>query len=91
MVILSIVQASVVEEEPVEHENDNGEVEIVTERVEKPYDGSSIDDEKLSWGLNYNELIAPMVLMIQKQDKRIKELEERINEMENIMEQTKEL
>lgn len=88
---LSMVQASVVVEEPVEHENDNGGVETVIEKVEKPYHGEIVDDEKLSWGLNYNELIAPIVLMIQKQDKRIKELEERINEMENIMEQTKEL
>ncbi len=88
---LSIVQASVVEEEPVEHENDNGEVEIVTERVEKPYDGSSIDDEKLSWGLNYNELIAPMVLMIQKQEERIKKLEEYIAKLGNPVDKTEEI
>ena len=85
---LSMVQASITQEEPVEHENDNGEVETVVERVEKPYDGSSIDDSQLSWGLNYNELIAPMVLMIQKQDKEIKELKERIAKLENTVDKT---
>lgn len=85
---LSIVQASITQEEPVEHENDNGEVETVVERVEKPYDGSSIDDSQLSWGLNYNELIAPMVLMIQKQDKEIKELKECIAKLENTVDKT---
>jgi len=85
---LSMVQASVTQEEPVEHENDNGEVETVIERVEKPYDGGSVDDSQLSWGLNYNELIAPMVLMIQKQDKEIKELKERIAKLENTADKT---
>lgn len=79
---MSIVQASVIEEKEVEIENESGEKETVTERVEKPYNGEAIDDEKLSWGLNYNELIAPIVLLLQEQNKKIKELNERIKELE---------
>ena len=79
---MSIVQASVIEEKEVERENESGEKETVTERVEKPYNGEAIDDEKLSWGLNYNELIAPIVLLLQEQNKKIKELSERIKELE---------
>ncbi|MCI8348673.1 MAG: hypothetical protein HFE74_04445 [Firmicutes bacterium] len=88
---LSMVQASVVEEGSVERENDNGKVETVIERVEKPYDGGSVDDSKLSWGLNYNELIAPMVLMIQKQEERIKKLEEYIAKLGNHVDKTEEV
>ena len=88
---LSMVQASITQEESVERENDNGEVENITERVEKPYDGTSVDDSKLSWGLNYNELIAPMVLMIQKQEERIKKLEEYIAKLGNHVDKTKEV
>lgn len=88
---LSMVQASITQEESVERENDNGEVETVIERVEKPYDGGSVDDSKLSWGLNYNELIAPMVLMIQKQEERIKKLEEYIAKLGNHVDKTKEV
>ena len=78
---MSIVQASVIEEEEVERENESGEKETVTERVEKPYNGEAIDDEKLSWGFNYNELIAPMVIMLQRQAEKIKDLEEKVERL----------
>lgn len=78
---MSIVQASVIEEEEVERENESGEKETITERVEKPYNGEAIDDEKLSWGFNYNELIAPMVIMLQRQAEKIKDLEEKVERL----------
>ena len=79
---MAMVQASVVEEELVERENEQGEAETVTERVEKPYHGEEIDDEKLSWGLNYTEIIPLLVKMIQKQQKTIEKLSERLEKLE---------
>ena len=52
------------------------------EKIEKPYHGEDIDDSKLSWSLAYTELIAPMVLEIQRLMKRVDELEAKIKEME---------
>lgn len=37
---------------------------------EAPY-SEDIPDEKLSWGLNYNELIAPLIRVVQAQQKQI--------------------
>ena len=55
--------------------NDDGEEETVTEITEDPYDGTQdVDDKDLAWGLNYNEFIAPIVLMLQKQQNEIAEL-----------------
>lgn len=51
---------------------------ILDDDEEKPYNGEEIDDEKLSWGLNYNEFIAPMVVQMQKMMREIKELKEEI-------------
>ena len=45
------------------------------------YYGEDIDDEKLSWGINYNELIAPIVLVIQKQQEKINMLEKQIKDL----------
>lgn len=58
-------------------EDENGE------KYEKPYHGEDIDDSKLSWSLAYTELIAPMVLEIQRLMKRIDELERKINGIES--------
>ena len=63
---LSLYEASIVES--------NGDDQIEG----KAYHGEEIDDEKLAWGLKYNELIAPMVLEIQKLMKRVDELEARL-------------
>ena len=63
---LSLYNATVIEE------NENGEA------IEKDYHGEEIDDRKLSWSLSYTELIAPMVLEIQKLMKRVDELESRL-------------
>ena len=48
---------------------------------EREYHGEDIDDSKLSWSLVYEELIAPMVLEIQRLMKRVDELEAKIEEM----------
>lgn len=45
----------------------------------KDYLGETIDDEQLVWGMAYDELIAPLVKMVQYQEKRITELEVRLN------------
>ena len=50
-------------------EDENGE------KYEKPYHGEDIDDSKLSWSLSYTELIAPMVLEMQKLMDRVDKLE----------------
>lgn len=45
----------------------------------EPYHGEEIEDSKLSWTLRYTELIAPMVMEIQRLMNRVKELEDRLN------------
>ena len=49
------------------------------EEVE-PYFGEQVDDNLLSWGLSYDQFIAPIIAVLQKQQKRIKELEDIIYE-----------
>lgn len=72
---MSITQASIAKKEEVTKLNDDGEEETVTEITEDPYDGTQdVDDKDLAWGLNYNEFIAPIVLMLQKQQNEIVEL-----------------
>ena len=45
------------------------------------YLGEEVDDEKLTWGLSYDQLIAPIVAVIQSQNKRITELEKIISSL----------
>jgi hypothetical protein len=47
--------------------------------IEQDYHGEEIEDEKLEWTLAYSELIAPMVLEIQRLMHRVDELEARLN------------
>lgn len=42
------------------------------------YKGEPIEDEKLNWFMDYNELIAPIVKVVQEQQKRIEALERRL-------------
>ena len=44
----------------------------------KDYFGEEVNDELLNWGLIKNELIAPMIKVIQTQEERIRELERKI-------------
>ncbi len=47
----------------------------------KEYFGEDVDDELLSWGMSRDELIAPMVKVLQLQDKRITQLENEIQDL----------
>ena len=50
--------------------------------IDNHYDGSAdVPDEELSWSLDYNEFIAPLVAVVQQQQKRIEELKEEIKSM----------
>lgn len=65
---------------------------------EKDDNGESIDvgytpdtpDEELSWGLRYTEFIAPMVSMIQMQQKQIDEQQKQIDELQSQIQQLQE-
>lgn len=46
------------------------------------YHGEEADDKLLTWGMSYEELIAPMVKVIQKQHADIKSLELRVSAIE---------
>ena len=48
---------------------------------EQGYYGEDVDDSLLNWGMAKEELIAPMVKVIQMQEKRIKELEDKISSL----------
>lgn len=76
---MSITNACIVKQEEVVTLNDDGDEMTIVERNEEPYDGTQeVDDEALVWGLNYNEFIAPIVLMLQKQQTEIAELQREI-------------
>ena len=47
--------------------------------TESPYTGGDIDDVYLSWGLNYTEIVAPLVKVVQEQQKEIEELKTMIS------------
>ena len=66
---LALAQASIV--------NEDG--------TESPYHGEDIDDSKLSWGLNYEELIAPMVATIQSQQKEMDDLKKQVQELQKLV------
>lgn len=48
--------------------------------IEKPY-SPDVDDKDLKWTLSYDELIAPTVAMVQKQQKEIEELKQQIENL----------
>lgn len=60
---LSMVQASII--------NPDG--------TESPYHGEPIDDSRLSWGINYNEFIPPMVSMLQLHERDIQDVKQEIS------------
>ena len=65
---------------------------------EKDSNGEPIDigytsdtpDEELSWGLRYTEFIAPMVSMIQTQQKQIETQQKQIDELQSQVQQLQE-
>jgi len=54
-----------------------------TEKESFDYHGEEIDDKKLSWSLAYEELIAPMVLEIQRLMARVDKLETDLKKYQN--------
>lgn len=66
---LALAQASIV--------NEDG--------TESPYHGEDIDDSKLSWGLNYEEFIAPIVATIQSQQKEIDDLKKQVQDLTELV------
>ena len=47
-----------------------------------PYNGEETNDEYLEWGIMYSELIAPLIKVVQEQERKINELEMRIEALE---------
>lgn len=55
---------------------------VINEDGSESYYDETVDDSKLSWGLNYNEFIAPLVKVVQDQQKEIENLKEAIKKIE---------
>lgn len=53
---------------------------VVHEDGTETYYDAETPDKNLSWGLTYSELIAPLVALVQEQEKRIAALEEKLKE-----------
>lgn len=49
----------------------------------KDYFGEDVDDNKLNWGMAYDELIAPLVAVVQQQQHEIESLREEIKFLKN--------
>ena len=47
------------------------------------YHGGAVDDSELEWFLDYNEIIAPLVQVVQDQQKEIKQLKKEIQILKN--------
>lgn len=65
---VAIYQASVI------NQNENGEI------IEGYYD-PNVDDQYLNWVMNYSELIAPTIALLQKTVMRVKELENQVQQL----------
>ena len=51
---------------------------VIGENGEESYFRSDVPDESLSWGLNYHEFLAPLIALVQEQENRIQQLENRL-------------
>ncbi len=58
---------------------------IIDGENEKSYHGEDIDDELLSWGINYTELTPYLILMIKEQQNEINSLKNEINEIKQMI------
>ena len=47
------------------------------------YHGEEVSDEELSWGMMYDELIAPLVKVVQMQQKEIDQLKQEVQNLKN--------
>ena len=52
---------------------------------DRPYYGEDIDDSLLNWGLNYQELIAPIVSVIQEQEQEIQQLKQQLSSIQQYL------
>ena len=51
----------------------------------KEYFGEDVDDELLTWGMAHEDLIAPIVKVLQIQQERIKELQAQVAALSNLV------
>lgn len=56
----------------------------VDEKGHEQYYTPEAKEENLVWGLNYNELIAPLVAVVQQQEQRIQALENKIKQLTEV-------
>lgn len=61
-------------------ENNMGDLALyqaarVEEDGQETYYSPEAPDEDLRWGLNYHEFLAPLIALVQEQEKRIQQLE----------------
>ena len=67
-------------------ENNMGDLSMYKAAViggeEEQYYSPDVPDEQLSWGLDYSQIIAPLVQTVQDQQKRIESLESRLAALE---------
>lgn len=59
---------------------------VNSDGTESPYIKGT-PDERVSWGLNYNEFIAPIVATVQYHQKEIENLNRKINKLENLIDE----
>lgn len=82
---LSLVRATIIKNVESIENDDSGKEYKKIEKIELPYNGEDIDDKELVWGLNYTEFIAPIVLMMQHQQKKIDDLENQVQELKDLV------
>jgi hypothetical protein len=74
---LALVQASIIYEEKDKEGN--------TIISESPYKGEEIDDNRLTWGINYTEVIPQLVKLAQEQQVEIDSLKKEIDELKTLV------
>ena len=57
----------------------------VIDGEKEAYYDPNVPDEQLSWGLDYSQIIAPLVQVVQEQQKRLDALETRLASLEKQM------
>lgn len=56
---------------------------VMEEDGTESYFRSGVPDESLRWGLNYHEFLAPLIALVQEQEGRICQLEEKLADAES--------
>lgn len=56
---------------------------VMEEDGTESYFRSGVPDESLRWGLNYHEFLAPLIALVQEQEGRIRQLEEKLADAES--------